>query len=110
MGDYYNATRGPLPATLVDGSAVSFGPKTWQYIPPEQEGSSSITKLLEKKFLVRSSVPITVEKNAEADAQKDEAQVAAQPAEKLAETAKPIEAKAEASTSSVKEEFRSKKR
>lgn len=59
MGDYYNATRGPLSATLTDGSALSLSPKKWVYIPAENEGSASILKLCEKGFLVRAKVPMT---------------------------------------------------
>jgi hypothetical protein len=59
MGDYYNATRGPLSATLTDGSALSLSPKKWIYIPAENEGSASILKLCEKGFLVRAKVPMT---------------------------------------------------
>jgi hypothetical protein len=54
MGDYYNATRGPLSASLTDGSALSIGPKKWIFISPENENSASIVKLLDKGFLVRA--------------------------------------------------------
>jgi hypothetical protein len=59
MGDYYNATRGPLSASLTDGSALSLGPKKWIYISPANESSASIIKLLDKGFLVRSKVART---------------------------------------------------
>jgi hypothetical protein len=59
MGDYYNATRGPLSASLTDGSALSLGPKKWVYIAPENESSASIIKLLDKGFLVRAKVAKT---------------------------------------------------
>lgn len=115
MGDYYNSTRGPLPATLVDGSAVSFSPKSWLYITPENEGSASIVKLLEKGFLVRAKVAITVLPAPSAPA--PEASSSDAVAASVAADAKPaddasksIEMKADASTSSMKEEnFRKKK-
>jgi hypothetical protein len=59
MGDYYNATRGPLSASLMDGSALSLSPKKWIYIAPENESSPSIVKLLGKGFLVRAKVAKT---------------------------------------------------
>lgn len=59
MGDYYNKTRSPLPVALLRGNSVSIGPKTWCYIPPEDEGTPSLIDALKKGFLVRAIVQIT---------------------------------------------------
>lgn len=105
MGDYYNATRGPLAATLSDGSSLSMPPKRWIYIDPELESSSSVLKLLEKGFLVKSKVPMTIPV---APAPVAPAPVAATPV--AAETPKAPEPEAAASTSPMKEEIFKKKR
>lgn len=105
MGDYYNATRGPLSASLTDGSALSIGPKRWIFISPENESSASIIRLLDKGFLVKSKVA----RSAPAPAP---VVVAAPVVEKSAEPPpeKSIEPSAPASTSSVKEEILRKKK
>jgi len=59
MGDYYNKTRIPVGVTLRRGGSMSVGPKTWCYIPPEDEGTPGLAESLRKGFLVRALVPIT---------------------------------------------------
>jgi hypothetical protein len=59
MGDYYNKTRIPVGVTLRRGGSMSVGPKTWCYIPPEDEGTPGLAESLRKGFLVRSLIPIT---------------------------------------------------
>ena len=100
MGDYYNATRGPLSASLTDGSALSLGPKRWIFISPENENSASIIKLLDKGFLVKSAAPRT---------DPAPAPVAAPVAVASAPVPEKVSADTSASTSSVKEEILRKK-
>lgn len=59
MGDYYNTTRTPISVTLRSGGSTSIGPKTWCYLSPEDEGTSSLATSVRKGFLVRALVPIT---------------------------------------------------
>lgn len=51
MGKYYNKTRAPLPATLRDGSAVSFPPRKWVTVRLDQDGSGSLRQLVSKGLL-----------------------------------------------------------
>ena len=105
MGDYYNTTRGPLSVTLNDGSSCAVSPKSWIYVAPGNENSASISKLVQKGYLVKAAVARTVP--------------AAAPV--VAPTPAPVPAKVEApvekafsfstgSTSSMKEEIIRKKR
>lgn len=111
MGDYFNATRGPLAASLNDGSALSIPPKRWIYIKPELENSSSVTKLLEKRFLVKAAVPITVEPVAEVlKADPEAAPIPAPSPSAPAAPADGILPNEVASTSPMKEEIFKKKR
>jgi hypothetical protein len=105
MGDYYNATRGPLSASLTDGSALSLGPKRWIFISPENENSASIIKLLDKGFLVKSSVPRTDPNPAPAAAV-----VAPAPVPAPAPAPETVSVDPSASTSPVKEEILRKKK
>ena len=59
MGDYYNKTRAPIGVTLRRGGSMSIGPKSWCYIPPEDEGTPGLAESVRKGFLVRALVPIT---------------------------------------------------
>lgn len=59
MSDFYNSTRGPLAATLSDGTSVAFPPKQWLYVDDAQESSASIVQLCAKGFLKRAAVPRT---------------------------------------------------
>lgn len=60
MGDYYNKTRAPIGIALRRGGSVAVAPKTWCFIPPEDEGSVGLADAVRKGFLVRALVPITV--------------------------------------------------
>lgn len=61
MGDYYNTTRTALSVTLRQGGSAFIGPKSWCYISPEDEGTSSLAASVRKGFLVRSTVaPATI--------------------------------------------------
>jgi len=60
MGDYYNTTRTLLSVTLRQGGSASIAPKSWCYIPPEEEGTSSLAASVRKGFLVRSTVSSAV--------------------------------------------------
>lgn len=51
MGRYYNKTRAPLPATLRDGSAISFTPRKWVTVRADQDGSGSLRQLVSKGLL-----------------------------------------------------------
>lgn len=102
MGDYYNATRGPLSVTLNDGSSISLSPKKWVAISPEQENSSSIVKLVSKGFLVRSKIA------AELAVPTPIPLVVAVPA--ASSEAETVSEAPVASTSPVKEEIQKKKR
>jgi hypothetical protein len=114
MGDYYNTTRGPLSVTLNDGSSCAVSPKSWIYVAPGNESSASITKLVQKGFLVRSSVARTAAEVPPAPLSAPAAP-AVVPALKPEPKLEPSEAKPEpktevASTSSMKEEIFRKKR
>jgi hypothetical protein len=59
MGDYYNTTRTSLSVLLGRGGSVVIGPKTWCYVSPEDEGTTSLTASLRKGHLVRATAPRT---------------------------------------------------
>ena len=59
MGDYYNKTRAPIGIALRRGGSVSIAPKSWCFIPPEDEGTVGLAGAVRKGFLVRALVPIT---------------------------------------------------
>jgi hypothetical protein len=59
MGDYYNKTRTPICVTLRRGGSASIGPKTWCFVAPEDEGTSSLATHIRKGFLVKALVPFT---------------------------------------------------
>lgn len=130
MGDYYNTTRGPLSVTLQDGSACAISPKSWIYVAPGNENSASISKFVQKGYLVKAAVARTAPPPAPTVAQEQVAQVQVQAVQARARVAPevapeavpevrtepPVEAKplpvvtASASTSSMKEEIFRKKR
>lgn len=66
MADYYNKQRAPMTLSLNNGKVIVMPTKAWSYIPPEDEGSSSVLQALRKGYIVRAAVPLTVvEKPAE---------------------------------------------
>lgn len=109
MGEFFNTTRGPLAATLLDKSSCSIPPKKWVTIPADQENSASIVRLVEKGFLVRSKVssePVVVPPVPETPkAEVPKVDVAPVPEPKDSA----IEPK-DAGTSPLKEEFPKKKK
>lgn len=116
MGDYYNTTRGPLSVTLNDGSSCAVSPKSWIYVAPGNESSASITKLVQKGFLVRSSVARTAVAVPPVPAPSAAPVAKPEPKVEVSEVKPPplLGPKAEvappASTSSMKEEIFRKKR
>jgi len=57
MGKYYNKTRGPLSATLRDGSVMVFKPKAWVTVADSLASSSSMVGHVRRGLLVRSPIP-----------------------------------------------------
>jgi len=57
MGDFYNKGRTPTSANMRSGVPVCFSPRTWQYVPFEEEASGSIQALVRKGFLTRRDAP-----------------------------------------------------
>jgi len=53
MGRFYNAGRTPTAATQKSGHALCFSPRVWQYVPFEEESTSSIRTLVKKGILIR---------------------------------------------------------
>lgn len=106
MGDYYNTTRGPLSVTLSDGSSCVVSPKAWIHVAPGNESSASISKLVQKGFLVRAAVARTVEAPVPAPVSPAPAP---EPLKVPAKEQVPVE-KATVSTSGMKEEIFRKKR
>lgn len=110
MGEFFNTTRGPLAATLLDKSSCSIPPKKWVTIPADQENSASIVRLVEKGFLVRSKVNsqpepivILVPETPKAEVPKIDVAPVPEPKDSAIESKDP-------GTSPLKEEFPKKKK
>lgn len=46
-----------LPVTLASGASMSIPAKQWVTIPAAEENSASVASVVQKRFLVRSSIP-----------------------------------------------------